>query len=96
LRHAARVDANQAEIVSAMRQAGASVWIIKLPVDLLVGINNRTALVEVKTLTGKRAPKAASYTPLQEAFMDAWKGGTVATITDVRSALELLAVMRSA
>ena len=37
MRHAARVDANQIQIVSALRAAGAYVWIIGLPVDLLVG-----------------------------------------------------------
>lgn len=37
MRRAARVDANQEQIVSALRGAGAYVWIIGLPVDLLVG-----------------------------------------------------------
>lgn len=94
MRHAARVDANQAAIVSALRAAGASVWIIGLPVDLLVGIQGRTMLMEVKTLVGKRAPKAAAYTPLQVSFMAEWRGGAVATVTDVDSALRSLGVMR--
>ena len=37
MRYAARVDQNQAQVVSALRAAGAYVWIIGLPVDLLVG-----------------------------------------------------------
>jgi len=96
MRRAARTDANQSAIVSAMRAAGATVWPIGLPVDLLVGAAGKTALVEVKTLTGKRAPKAAAYTPLQDAFMAGWLGGPVATITDVDGALRLVAAMRAA
>ena len=93
MRRAARVDENQAAIVSALRAAGASVWVIGLPVDLLVGKCGVTALFEVKTLTGKRNPRAASYTPLQEAFMADWRGGPVATVTDVDGALRVLAAM---
>ncbi len=94
MRRAARVDANQALIVEAMRKCGATVWIIGLPVDLLIGCNGKTALAEVKILQGKRKPKAAGYTDLQTEFMSSWRGGTVATLTDVDSALRLLAVMR--
>lgn len=94
MRRAAKVDGNQAAIVSALRSVGASVWVIGLPVDLLVGVAGKTALVEVKRLVGKRAPKAAGYTPLQVAFMAGWNGGTVATITDVDGALTLVKTMR--
>lgn len=96
MRYAARVDANQSEIVEAMRKAGASVWIIGLPVDLLIGHQGRTALVEVKTLTGKLAPKASRHTALQKNFMLDWRGGTVATVTDVQGALTLLRTMEAA
>ena len=83
MRRAARVDATQATIVSALRAAGCKVWIIGLPVDLLVGKGGHTVLVECKTKRGK-------YTPLQEAFMADWTGGTVATIRDVDGALALV------
>ena len=94
MRHAARVDENQAEIVAALRAAGASVWIIGLPVDLLVGYAGQTVPVEVKGLTGKRSPKPRRYTELQAEFMRTWQGGPVATFTDVDGALRLLAVLR--
>lgn len=94
MRRAAKVDANQTAIVSALRAAGASVWVIGLPVDLVVGVAGVTALAEVKTLTGKRAPKPASYTPLQQAFMATWNGGPVATLTDIDGALRLVATMK--
>jgi hypothetical protein len=82
VRRAARVDANQAAIVSALRAAGCSVWVIGLPVDLLVGKSKQTVLVEIKTAKG-------TYTPLQEGFMSTWEGGAVATIRDVDAALTL-------
>ena len=44
MRYAKRVDANQDQIVSVLRAAGAYVWIIGLPVDLLVGYKNKTIL----------------------------------------------------
>lgn len=85
MRHAARVDANQAAIVEALRKGGCYVWPLKLPVDLLVGKGGKTVLVEVKTKSGK-------YTQLQSDFMAAWPGGAVATIRDVQGA-EALARM---
>ena len=57
MRYAARVDANQMQIISALRAAGAYVWIIGLPVDLLVGYNKQTFLVEVKTDSKKKLTK---------------------------------------
>ena len=79
--------------MAALRAAGAYVWVIGLPVDLLVGFRGCTALFECKTLTGKRKPKAARFTPLQVDFMSQWPGGTVATVTDVDGALRALAAM---
>lgn len=94
-RYAARTDANQAAIVDAFKAAGASVWPIRLPVDLLVGYAGQTACVEVKTLTGKKAPKAKPHTQLQKAFLLDWKGGIVATVTDIEGALRVLKLMES-
>jgi len=96
MRRAARVDSTQAEIVQALRDGGAYVWPIGLPVDLLVGYAGRTALVECKAKTGKREPKPCRHTDLQRAFMGAWPGDTVATITDAEGAIGLLRVMRAA
>jgi hypothetical protein len=93
MRHAARVDANQAEIVAALRQAGASVWIIGLPLDILCGYAGKTILLEVKTVTGKRNPKPARHTELQKSFMVDWRGGPVSTVTDVRGALTAIGAL---
>ena len=94
MRRAARVDATQAEIVAALRAGGAYVWISGLPLDLIVGFQGKTALVECKTRIGLRKPRPAKYTALQTAFMRDWTGGTVATVTDAEGALRLLEVMR--
>jgi len=93
MRRAARVDENQAEIVSALRQAGATVWIIGLPVDLAVGFRGQTLLMECKQITGKRNPKPARYTQLQKDFMLDWRGGPVSTVTDVEGALRAIGVL---
>jgi len=75
MRRAARVDANQDQIVSALRAAGAYVWIIGLPVDLLVGYKGHTFLVEIKTDSKKRLTK------LQADFFENWSGSTYAVLT---------------
>jgi hypothetical protein len=87
MRDAARVDANQEQIVSALRGAGAYVWIIGLPVDLLVGYKNHTFLVEIKTDSKKRLTK------LQAEFFENWCGGTLCRIDNAESALRMLKVL---
>ena len=87
MRRAARVDNNQAAVVSALRAAGAYVWIIGLPVDLLVGYKGHTVLMEVKDGPGKR------LTALQEAFFAKWEGGTLSRVDGPESALNVLRVI---
>ena len=94
MRRASRVDATQAEVVEAFRAAGAYVYVLGLPLDLLLGFEGKTALVEVKTMTGVKKRKQSRFTALQTAFMRDWTGGTVATVTDAEGALRLLEVMR--
>ena len=84
LRHAARVDANQEAIVTALRNAGAFVWIIGLPVDLLVGYQQQTFLVEIKTTSKKRLTK------LQADFFLRWTGGLLYRIDSPEAALRML------
>jgi len=59
-RHAARVDANQATIVAALRKAGASVQPLfrvgdDCP-DLLIGYRSQNFVIEVKTPKGLLSP----------------------------------------
>lgn len=88
MRYAARVDVNQAEIVQALRDAGAYVWIIGLPVDLLVGYNNISILMELKSGPRKRLTK------LQQEFFENWTGGPVCRVNDVESALRMIGVAK--
>jgi hypothetical protein len=88
MRYAARVDKNQEEIVSALRNAGAYVWIIGLPVDLLVGYKGHTFLVEVKDGSKKRLTK------LQEVFFENWSGSTLARVDSPKAALRMIGTIR--
>jgi len=88
IRRAARIDANQTAVVSALRAAGAYVWIIGLPVDLLVGHKGHTFLVEVKNGPRKR------LTALQEDFFKNWSGSTLARIDGPEAALRMIGVIK--
>jgi len=87
MRYAARKDENEAAIVQALRDAGAYVWIIGLPVDLLVGFRNRTLLMEVKTTSKKR------LTGLQADFFEKWTGGTLCRVDSPEAALRMIGVI---
>ncbi len=81
-----RVDVCQTEIVAALRQIGASVWITSnlgggFP-DLAVGFRGRTYLLEVKTPPIK-------LTPAEEGFHITWRG-QVAIVTSAEEAMEVL------
>jgi hypothetical protein len=88
MRRAARVDANQIQIVSALRGAGAYVWIISLPVDLLVGYKGHTFLVEIKTDSKKRLTK------LQADFFENWSGSTLCRVDNPEAALRMIGVVK--
>lgn len=91
MRRAARVDANQEQIVSAMRACGATVRIVTqgdgLP-DLLVGYRGYTILMEVKD--GHKPPSARKLTEEEQKFFENWTGGMLAIVNSVDEALELL------
>jgi hypothetical protein len=76
------------QIVSALRAAGAYVWVIGLPVDLLVGYKNHTFLVEIKTDSKKRLTK------LQTDFFENWSGSTLARIDSPEAALRMIGVVK--
>lgn len=91
MRRAAKVDANQAAIVSALRDAGCGVLDLsavgKGCPDLLVHgpcYPWRTCLMEVKD--GDKPPSARKLTPDQVKFHGAWKGWLY-TVTSVNEAL---------
>jgi hypothetical protein len=88
MRRAARIDANATQVVTALRAAGAYVWIIGLPVDLLVGYKGHTFLVEIKDGPKKR------LTALQEVFFAKWDGGTLMRVDGPEAALRMIGVMK--
>lgn len=47
-RYAARTDENQATIVAALREVGAGVWCIRVPLDLLVAFRGTLYLLDCK------------------------------------------------
>jgi hypothetical protein len=89
MRHAKRTDANQEAIVKALRDAGAYVWIISLPVDLLVGYKGHTFLVEIKTDARKR------LTALQADFFENWSGSTLARVDSPEAALRMIGILKN-
>lgn len=90
MRRAAKVDANQKEIIEAFRSMGASVWVIKEPVDLLIGYSGRTCAVEVKNLSSSRGK---ILTRQQIEFFAEFKGmsAKVETLEDCRLLLARMA-----
>lgn len=92
MRRYGHIDANQPEIVEALRKAGASVYSLAsvgsgCP-DLLVGLHDTTWLLEVKNPKGfgKRNNAAGTKTK-QEAWAERWRGTPVITVTCPEEAL---------
>lgn len=93
MRRAAKVDANQAEIVKALRQVGASVQSLastgKGCPDLLVGIRGLNFLIEVKD--GAKPESDRKLTPDQVVWHQTWRG-RVYVVESVEQALEVIRV----
>lgn len=89
---AAKIDANQNEIVNALRKIGCSVQILssvgKGCPDLVVGIGSGYGLnlfVEIKD--GNKPPSAQKLTPDQVKWHSEWKGSKV-VVNSVESAID--------
>lgn len=91
---AARIDANQPEIVEALREAGCSVQLLhtvgKGCPDLLVGWQGINCLVEVKD--GSKPPSARKLTPDQVEWHRDWNG-QVAVAESVDDAIRIVLEM---
>jgi len=89
--YAKRVDSNHLLIVKTLRELGCSVFDTSRVAggfpDLVVGKNQKTALVEIK------ASDKSKFTAAQEAFMLNWRGSTVARIQDVEGAITLVKLL---
>ena len=93
MRRAARIDANQTQIVSALRSVGASVELLsavgKGCPDLLVGYRGMNILMEVKD--GRKPPSERKLTSDQIVWHTQWKG-VVFLVTSVHDALDALEI----
>ena len=91
-RRAAKIDANQPEIVKAYRQAMATVQHLHAVgagcPDLLVGFRGENFLVEVKD--GAKVPSARKLTPDQVDWHRDWRGGDVHVVKNVSEALAVI------
>ena len=90
---AAKVDANQGEIVEALRQAGCTVQLLHMVgkgcPDLLVGTRGINVLIECKD--GSKPPSARKLTADQLEWHDAWRG-QVTVVCSVDEALSVVGV----
>jgi Holliday junction resolvase len=96
MRRAAKVDANQEQIVEALRAVGATVQTLaavgKGVPDLLVGYQGKTLLLEVKD--GRRPPSERRLTEDQLVWHGAWRGGPLAVVDGVDAALRALGAIK--
>lgn len=92
MRRAAKVDANQEQVVMALRDAGVMVLSLaslgKGVPDLLCAFRGKLVLVEVKD--GAKAPSARKLTPDQEQFHKAWAEVPLHVVTSPWDALKAL------
>ena len=90
----AKVDANQSEIVAALREVGATVQSLaaigKGCPDLLVGWRGNNYVIEIKD--GRQPPSHRRLTPDQVDWHDTWNG-RVHVVAGVTEALKLLGVL---
>ena len=96
MRRAAKIDANQTQVVLALQAAGATVQSLAavgqgVP-DLLVGFQGKTLLMEVKD--GQKPPSARRLTEDQLTWHGAWRGGPLAVVDVVDAALRVLGVLK--
>ena len=91
MHRAAKADANQGEIVQALRQMGATVQHLhtvgKGCPDLLVGWHGVNLFLEIKD--GNKPPSKRKLTPDEQAWHATWRG-QVAIVESVEDAVRLL------
>ena len=89
-RYALRTDANQSEVIAALKMAGATVRVIGQPVDLLVGINGKFAFFEIKD--GAKSASRRKKTDVQEKFFADFPGYPICLVDGPEAALRALRV----
>lgn len=97
-RYARRVDANQTQVVAALRKVGALVHPLSrvgdgVP-DLLVSYRCELHLLEVKD--GTLPPSRRALTPDEAEWHQRWAGPRVHVVTSVDEALRAIGAVRAA
>ncbi len=91
MRRAARIDANQPEIVQALRDVGASVSVTSMVgkgfPDIVVGYRGQNYLIEIKD--GSKPPSQRKLTPDEQEWHDLWRG-TVHIANSTDEALKII------
>ena len=91
MRRAAKVDANQADIVQALRRVGAYVQDTSRVAggypDLTVGFRGKTVLIEVKRPGGQIEKKLTEH---QREWISRWCGGKVWLVSTPEEAIQAL------
>ena len=73
--HSNARDANETEIVNALRCIGASVYRLDTPCDVIVGFRKHNYLIEIKLPPGpKGGVSHSTLTPDQVDFQRTWRG----------------------
>lgn len=91
-KHATKRDENESSIVLALRQVGATVWLMDTPCDLLVGFRGNNYLLEVKNPGDKETKTAkGKKTKDQEEFFKVWNG-QVNIVYNYQEAFEIIGV----
>jgi Holliday junction resolvase len=91
MRRAAKVDANQSNLVEFFRMMGCSVESLaavgKGVPDLLIGYRGKNYLVEVKD--GAKAPSEQKLTRAQVEWHESWRGQKI-VINSIDAAIEFI------
>lgn len=77
-RYAKKRDSNERPIIEALESAGAEVWVLDRPVDLLIRFRRQWHLMEVKTEKGRLTDEQEKFVtstgcPVVRTPMDALK-----------------------
>lgn len=96
MRRAARLDANQKQIIDALNAAGACVLDMSrvgggFP-DLIVGFQSKTILMEIKNPKTAYGRKGLNDNQLK--WKESWIGGPYCVVDSIDSALRMIGVAK--
>ena len=90
-RRAKKRDANEPEIIAALKAVGCSILQLDA-IDLLVGRAGKNYLLEVKD--GSKPPSGRKLTPKEETLMREWRGDPIAIVKNVEEAMSAVGLRK--